>query len=136
MAATDQVLMQRLHGLALALYQAQQDVRAASQRGDQDYALDRMQDVKNLRDLFARTADEFRANDPAGTQISGFDRFLLGVDQWITAAIAALPGAIAAIPRAIGSGLLGAALPWLLGGVVIVAFLKYAEGSRTVRKLT
>lgn len=132
---SDQVLYQRLHGLALSLYQAQQDVRAASQRGDQAYAVARMEDVKQLRNLFAETADEFRQNDPSA-QVSTFDRFLLGVDAWISQALAALPGAIAAIPRAIGSGLLSAAVPWLLGAVVLVALLKYAETSTTVRKYT
>ncbi len=133
---SDQVLLQQLHALALTINQAQSDIRAASQRGDAAYASARMIDLQNLRDLFAGKAQEFRDNDPAGTQLSTFDRFLLSLDQWIEAAVAALPGAIAALPTAIGAGLLAGAVPWLLGGIAIVAFLKYAEGSRTVRRFT
>lgn len=142
LALSDQALLRQLHGLALTIYQAQQDVLAAQARGDVAYVGARLQDLRRLRDLFADTARRFQANDPA--VLGALDRFILGAGTWIEQSVDALPGAIAAIPNAIlkalgdianeaGKQATGAILPWLIGGSLVLVFLFYAEKSSTVR---
>jgi len=142
--ATDQVLLQRLHALALSLYQAQQDVRNAQARGDIGYAGKRLEDVQRLRDLFQQTAAQFQSND--ADLLGAVDQFILAAGTWIEQSVGHLPDAVAAIPNAIveGIGKMGAklgttalqvAVPFLVLGGLALWFLSYAEKSRTVRRL-
>ena len=141
---TDQVLLRQLHALALSLYQAQQDVRAAQARGDAGYAAKRLEDVQRLRDLFQQTATQFRSND--AELLGAVDRFILAAGNWIEQSVGHLPGAVAAIPNAILDGIgkmgermgttaLKVAVPFLVLGGLVLWFLSYAEKSRTVRRL-
>lgn len=147
-AVSDQVLLRQLHALAQSIYQAQQDIRAAQQRGDTSYAQARLVDLRRLRDLFQQKAAAFHSNDVE--LMGGIDRFILAAGTWIEQSMASLPGAIAAIPNAIvdgvgligrkvgeqgGSVLLGASVPVILVGGMLVWFLLQAERSRTVRRL-
>lgn len=141
---TDQVLLRQLHALALSLYQAQQDVRAAQGRGDVAYATKRLEDVQRLRDLFQQTAAQFRSNDPE--LLTAMDRFILATANWIDQSLGALPNAVAAIPNAVvdGIGKMGVKLgmtafqvsiPLLALGGLALWFLLRAEKSRIVRRL-
>jgi len=147
-AGNDQALLRQLHALALAIYQAQQDIRAAQGRGDASYARARLLDLQRLRDLFQQTAAQFHSNDME--LMSGIDRFILAAGTWIEQSMASLPGTLAAIPNAVidgvgligrkvgeqgGTILLGASVPILLVGGMLVWFLLQAEKSRTVRRL-
>lgn len=149
--ASEQALYRELHGLALALYQAHQDVLAAQARGDVPYMRARLQDAANLQRLFADTAAQFRATgqltDPDG--LTAIDRIIVTAGNWIQASVAALPGAIAALPNAFvaalalilekaGGAATKAVFPWivLLGGLGLVLFLgvRKAETTRTYRR--
>ena len=61
--SSDQIAMQQLHALALSLYQAQQDVLRAQQRGDVSYVQSRLQDIARFRDIFRTKAQQFQIAD-------------------------------------------------------------------------
>lgn len=142
---TDPVLARQLHGLALAIYQAQQDILAAQARKDTGYVQARLVDLGNLRTLFAQTAAQLQANDPE--LLTAMDRFIVSAGGWIDQAVGALPGAIAAIPNALIDALqkiltklegsaIQLTLPLLALGGILIFFLLQAEKSSTVRKAT
>lgn len=93
---TDTYLVQQMHALALAIYQAKQ-------RNDKAAVL-------ALLERFKALADEYRSH---GTQdLTATDNFILAVDNWVATAVDAIPNAIAALPTAVGVGLLKAAIPF------------------------
>ncbi len=103
---TDTYLVQQMHALATALYQAKQRNDKAA--------------VIALRDRFELLANEYRSH---GTNdLTAVDNFLLAVDKWVETAVDAIPAAIAALPTAIGSGLIKSAIPFaiLFGGYVLL----------------
>jgi len=141
--AQDQILMRQLHAIALTIYQAQQDILAAQARGDTAYVRARLQDLQRMRGFFETTAAQLRGNDPLA--LSSVERFILAAGTWIDNSVRALPGAIAAIPNALisaigdigshaGSSLLGAALPWLAVGALVLFAVTKAERTRTYRR--
>ncbi len=147
-AESDAVLLRRLHGLALTLYQAQQDIQSAQLRGDLAYARSRLLDVERLRDLFNTTAQQFQGNDPEalgafGVFLSGVAGFILDVRTWIEGG--GLVRAATFIPRTVLDAIgtvgqkagwtgVGIALPVLALGGLALWFLFQAEKSRTVRR--
>lgn len=145
---SDQVLLQRLHGYALAIYQAQQDIQQAQGRKDAAYAQARLIDLGNLRDLFQTTATQFQGND--ADAIGAFGQFMAGVADfinqvkaWIDAggissAVAFIPNtildAIGKIGQKAGMTALGISLPLLALGGLLLFFIVQAEKSPTVRR--
>lgn len=95
--ARDAFLVQQMHALAVSIYQARQRNDRAG--------------VQNLLEVFKKLADEYQSR---GGDITGTDRFVLAVGDWVENSIDAIPSAIAALPKAIGFGLLGAAVPFVL----------------------
>jgi hypothetical protein len=126
----DQVMLQQLHALAVAIYQAQQDAKAAQERGDIQYATNRIQEVARLRDQFQVLAHQFVGVDALG----GVDAFILKTGTWVEQSMKALPGALAAIPSAFGQATFMALLPWVGAGLLVLWFLGRAEKSRTFSK--
>lgn len=142
--AEDQAALRTLHGLALAIYQAQQDVLAAQRRNDVAYVRQRVQDVARLRDLFRQKAAAFETAD--ASLMGSLEGFMAGVATWVDQAIAAIPGAIQAIPNAVIEGVAGIgrkiateglklSLPLFLLGGGLLFFLRQAERSRIVRRV-
>jgi hypothetical protein len=96
-SARDTFLVQQMHALAIAIYQAKQ-------RGDRA-------GVENLLSRFKLLADEYTSR---GANPSSTDQFILAVGNWVEKSIDAIPAAIAALPKAVGSGLIQAAIPFAL----------------------
>ena len=94
----DTYLVQQMHAIAIAIYQAKQ-------RGDKA-------DAANLLVKFQQLADEFRARGTS--DMTPFDNFVLATGDWIQTSVDALPAAIAALPTGIGKGLIEAAIPFAL----------------------
>ena len=134
--ATDpRVILSQLHGLAVAIYDAQQRARTNPTV--------EVQNVRNLLAQFKDTAARFlaasEATDP--TQLGALDRFILATGTWIERSTAALPGAVSAIPRAFVDAIGGTAwsvvknlLPFILLGAVLVWGLQSAERTRTYKR--
>jgi hypothetical protein len=95
--ARDTFLVQQMHALAIAIYQAKQ-------RNDRV-------GVQNLTERFKLLANEYalRGNDSTAT-----DRFIIAVGDWVETAVDAIPNAIAALPKAVGFGLMEAAIPFAI----------------------
>lgn len=102
---TDTYLVQQMHALATAIYQARQ-------RGDKA-------DAASLLERFRALADEYRSHGSG--DLTGTDRFILATGQWIQDSVTALPSAISALPVAVGSGIFRAALPFVLLYVGFIA---------------
>lgn len=94
----DTYLVQQMHALADAIYQARQ-------RGDKAT-------VGALLERFTSLAEQYRAR--GDSDLSGTDRFILATGKWIEDSVTALPSAISALPVAVGKGLIIAALPYVL----------------------
>lgn len=134
--ATDpRVLLSHLHGLAVAIYQAQQ-------RAHTNPAVE-IQNVRNLLAQFQDTARRFLAASEAAdpTELGAIDRFVLATGHWIEGSIRALPGAVSAIPRALVDAVGGTAwgvvrnlLPFVAIGAVLFWGLQSAERTRTYRR--
>lgn len=93
---SDTYLVQQMHALALAIYQARQRNDKAA--------------VTALLQRFQMLADEYRSH---GTNdLTATDNFILAVNNWIETSVDAIPSAIAALPTAIGTGLIKAAIPF------------------------
>lgn len=100
----DTFLVQQMHALAQAIYDAKQ-------RGDKAT-------VSALLERFTALAEQYRARGDA--DLSGTDRFILATGKWIEDTVTAIPSAISALPKAVGSGLIQAALPF---AVLYLGFL-------------
>lgn len=94
----DTYLVQQMHALADAIYQARQRNDKAG--------------VAAMLERFSDLADEYRARGDA--DLTGTDRFILATGKWIQDSVTVLPSAISALPQAIGSGIFQAALPFVL----------------------
>lgn len=132
-STSDSALLKELHATAIGIKTAHDAAIAAAAAGNEPLALQYIESVTTLRQHFAEVAGAFQANDP--TRLSTFDNFLLTVDAWVTNALRTLPGAIAAIPNAIYAGVaqatqtagwatLGALVPWILVGGLVLYGLK------------
>lgn len=97
-ASRDTYLVQQMHALATAIYQAKQ-------RNDKA-------DAANLLSQFQELANEYRARGAA--DITPFDNFVLATGRWIESSVDAIPSALAALPAAVGGGLIRAAIPYAL----------------------
>lgn len=95
---SDTYLVQQMHALADAIYQARQ-------RGDKA-------GVAAMLDRFQALAEEYRSHGSG--DLTGTDRFILATGKWIEDSVTVLPSAISALPVAIGKGLITAALPFAL----------------------
>lgn len=142
--ATDpQVILRQLHGLAIAIYQAQQ--RAAQNPGVE------VTNVRNLLAQFQVVARRFlEASEGADpTKLGALDRFVLATGTWIEQSVQVLPRALSAIPRAfvdaigestgaVGWATLRALVPFALLGVLLFAgargAVREAEKTRTYRR--
>lgn len=96
--ARDTFLVQQMHALAIAIYQAKQ-------RNDRI-------GVENLLAAFQQLADEYRAR--GATDMTSFDNFVLSVGNWVETSVDKIPQAIAALPKAVGAGLIQAAIPFIV----------------------
>jgi hypothetical protein len=108
--ARDQFLLQQMHALAIAIYQARQ-------RNDKV-------DTQALLNRFKLLADEFRSR---GGDLTPFDNFVNAVGTWIATSVDAIPQAIAALPVAVGKGLIQAVIPY---AILAVAFLVFKQQLR------
>lgn len=134
--ATDpRAILAHLHGLAVAIYDAQQRART-------NPAVE-LQNVRNLLEQFQVVRQRFlqvsEAADP--TQLGVVDRFILAVGEWIERSAQALPQAVSAIPRALVDAIgqtgwvaVKAVVPFLVIGFGLLYFVMQAERSRTVRR--
>lgn len=93
--ARDTFLVQQMHALALAIYQARQRNDKAG--------------VQALLDRFRLLANEYRSR---GADVTPFDNFINAVGVWIETSVDAIPDAIAKLPQAVGVGLIKAAIPF------------------------
>jgi hypothetical protein len=145
--ASDQALLRELHGLALAMYQAKQDIQAAQGRGDGDYVTARVQDLARLNETFKSTAEQYVGNDPEALTL--FDRiylavgtFIGGVATTISGAVTAIPGgfidAVTSLGRKAESGLFALTLPLLAVGAgliwLVLQGVGKAERTRTYKR--
>jgi hypothetical protein len=97
-ASRDTYLVQQMHAIATAIYQAKQ-------RNDKV-------DAANLLTKFQELANEYRAR--GASDLTPFDNFVLATGAWIEQSVDAIPNALAALPVAVGSGLIKAAIPFAL----------------------
>lgn len=150
--ASDQALLRELHGLAMSIYQAQQDIIAAQQRGDAAYAVARTQDVTRLREIFTSTAEQFQGNDLDA--LSLFTQFADRVRDWedgvkdwvanggISDVLAFIPTQLLDLLEKLGKKAAGTALdiglPIILVGAGLIALLIFgvgkAERTRTYKR--
>ena len=105
----DTYLVQQMHAIATAIYQAKQ-------RNDKA-------DAANLLVKFEQLADEYRAR--GASDMTPFDNFINATGMWISQSVDAIPNALAALPLGIGEGLLKAAVPFAL---LYVAYLFVSSG--------
>ena len=133
---TDQVQIRQLHALAMAIYQAQQDVKAAQARGDVAYVQARIQDVERLRDAFQVKAAQFQSGD--ADVLGAIAGFLAGVALWLLQPLAALPsGILDGVTRLgvkAGVSAVSVALPLVALAGLLLWVVSRAEKSRTYRK--
>lgn len=103
-----------------------------------------LQSIRNYKRHFQEIAAQRSAETQQMYQLTGLDRVINDMAAWAESVLAYLPRAIAAIPNAILQGLgdiaktggevvTGALVPWLIGGALVLAFVKQAETSRTYR---
>lgn len=144
LATDDRVLYQQLHALAVSMYQVKQRIAQHQAAGHTDLARAELATLEQLGQLFRDVALRFKGNAEA---LNIAERLLLSVGTYAEQVLAALPRAVTAIPKAFldavgdllahaGGKALGAAIPWGVLGVGLVALLLYAERSSTVRMIS
>jgi hypothetical protein len=131
--ATDpRVILEHLHGLAVAIYDAQ--------RRAQTNPVIEVQNVRNLLAQFQVTAQRFLAASEAAdpTQLGALDRFILATGTWIEQSMKALPGVVSAIPRTLvdaigitGWSVVKNVVPLVLLAALVFYGVQSAEKTRT-----
>jgi hypothetical protein len=131
--ATDpRTILTHLHGLAVAIYDAQR-------RAQTNPAVE-IQNVRNLLAQFQVTAQRFleasEAADP--TQLGALDRFILATGTWVEQSMQALPGVVSAIPRTLvdaigitGWSVVKNVVPLVLLAALVFYGVQSAEKTRT-----
>lgn len=134
---------EQLHALALSIYQAQRRAEAARAQGNEAGVTIELTNVANLREAFRDVADRMLAAmeqvDP--TTLGAVDRIILASGTWVEQFRDALPGAVAALPNAVleaageiaGTTVTKLLVPVLLGGALLLLFVRQAERSPTIR---
>lgn len=146
---TDPLLVQ-LHQLALLIVQLRREADAilnqvsnADGTPDMDQLTILLQQIAQYVTEFKRVAAQRTAQNPYA--LSGADQAILDIGNWAQGVVNALPNAVSAIPNALldaagkiignaGSDLVGASVPWLIGGGLLLVLVLQAEKSRTYRK--
>lgn len=140
----DQRDLRTLHSLALSIYQLKQEGDRALRAGDTARVRQVVTSLETMRAHFQQVAQRFVVRD--AVTYSAFERFVVGVGDYIVKILAALPSALAALPKALvdtvtdvtghtGARVWGAVLPWIGLGLLAIWLVKQGEGTRTGRRL-
>lgn len=148
---SDDPLLHQLHQIALVIVALRNQangilsqVANADSTPDLDALTGLMQQIAVQVQNFRNVAAQRQAMNPFA--LSSFDQAVLDIGTWAQGVVQALPGAISAIPNALvnaagqiagnaGSALLGASVPWLIGGGLVLMLVLQSEKSRTYRKV-
>lgn len=147
---SDDPLLHQLHQIALVIVSLRNQanmilsqVANADSTPDLDALTGLMQQIAVQVQNFRNVAAQRQAQNPYA--LSSFDQAILDIGTWAQAVVQALPNALAAIPNALinaaakiasnaGTAVLGASVPWLIGGGLVLMLVLQAEKSRTYRK--
>lgn len=143
-------LLSQLHQIALVIVSLRSQANSllanvgnANADVDMDLLTRLMQQIDVQVQSFRAIAAQRNAQNPY--QLTPYDTAILDIGTWAQGVLQALPGAVSAIPNALvnaagniignaGSAVLGASVPWLIGGGLVLLFVLQAEKSRTYRK--